>query len=164
MNIVRRALSAIKGGKLAQIAAPARVVSYIISDVPGDDPAVVGSGPSIISTASQSDAIDILDRHGLDVPADVRALLNKSKGSEGSNLKSEAFVIGSARQALIAAAEQARELGIQPIIIGDALEGEAREVGTILAGITKSAITHGDPLPQPCVILSGGETTVTKRG
>jgi glycerate 2-kinase len=164
MNIVRKALSAIKGGKLARIAAPARVVSYIISDVPGDDPSVVGSGPSIFAATPKLSAVGILDRYGLTVPEKVRSLLGNSCVSADVETKNEVHVIGSARQALVAAADKARELGIEPMILGDALEGEAREVGVVLAGISKSTIAYGDPLRRPCVILSGGETTVTKKG
>ena len=164
MNIVRKALSGIKGGKLARISAPARVVTYIMSDVPGDDPSVVGSGPSIISGTSRVAALEIIERYGLDTHGDLRSLLRMSDEHKSKDGESESFVIGSARQALVAAAEKAKGLGVQPIILGDAIEGEAREVAAVFAGIAKSAILYGDPVKAPCVILSGGETTVTKRG
>jgi len=164
MNCVRKALSAVKGGKLALAAAPARVVTYVISDVPGDDPSVVGSGPSIVEPNSVDEALAILDRFDIEVPATVRGLMQKGGGTTAAAIDNEVHLIASPRAALAAAAAKARDFGFTPMILGDAIEGEAREVGAAMAGIALSARRYGDPLPTPCVLLSGGETTVTVRG
>lgn len=163
MNCVRKALSAVKGGKLALAAAPARVVTYVISDVPGDDPSVVGSGPSIVEPNSVEEARAILDRFDIAVPASVRDLMTRGNGATPA-IDNEVHLIASPRVALAAAAAKARELGFIPMILGDAIEGEAREVAAVMAGMALSARRYGDPLPAPCVLLSGGETTVTVRG
>jgi len=164
MNCVRKALSAIKGGRLALAAAPAKVVTYVISDVPGDNPAVVGSGPSVIEPNSVDEAKAILDRFGIAVPPAVLDLMDQGGASPLLDAENQVHLISSPRTALAAAAGYARQLGIRPMILGDAIEGEAREVAAVMAGMALSARRYGDPLATPCVLLSGGETTVTVRG
>lgn len=169
MNTVRRHLSAIKGGRLAAAAHPARVVSLVISDVPGDDPAAIASGPTVADPTTFADAVDVLRRYGIDAPASVRAHLAAAaeetpKPGDPRLASAETILIATPRMSLEAAAAVAREAGVTPLILGDALEGEAAELGTVLAGIARASATTGHPLPGPCVLLSGGETTVTVRG
>jgi hydroxypyruvate reductase len=169
MNTVRRHLSAIKGGRLAVAAYPARVVSLIISDVPGDDLAAIASGPTVADPTTFADAQAILARYRIDAPASVRAHLAAArdetpKPGDPRLAAAETLMIATPRMSLDAAAEVARAEGVTPLILGDALEGEAAEVGKVMAGIARSAATTGHPLPGPCVLLSGGETTVTVRG
>ena len=168
MNVVRKHLSAIKGGRLAAAAHPARVVGLLISDVPGDDPAVIASGPTVGERSAPADALAILERHRIDVPDSIRTHLAASSGCpapDDPRLASvENHIIAAPQISLEAAARVAREAGVTPMILGDSLEGEAREVGIVMAGIARQVLTHGQPLPRPCVLLSGGETTVTLRG
>lgn len=164
MNTVRKHLSAIKGGRLAAAAAPARVVTLAISDVPGDDPAVIGSGPTVPDPTTFADARALIARYGIVPPPAIAARLNQDADETpkpGSLPHSLFRTIATPMMALRAAAEAARALGLVPVILGDALEGEAREVGTVLAGIARSVRTHGEPVAAPAVLLSGGETTVT---
>ncbi|UQR66669.1 glycerate kinase [Bradyrhizobium sp. C-145] len=158
MNEVRKALSAIKGGRLAA-ASRAPVVTYVISDVPGDDPAIVGSGPTIARASPSVDPCTILDRYGIEVPAHIRKITAAKVAPERAG--DAVHVIATARMALDAAALAARRIGLEPLILGDAIEGEAREVGVAMAGIARSVLKYGTPVKRPCVILSGGETTVT---
>lgn len=169
MNTVRRHLSAIKGGRLAAAAFPARVVSLIISDVPGDDPAAIASGPTVADPTSFAEARAILARYGIDAPASVRAHLDAAreespKPGDPRLATAETRMIATPQMSLDAAAAAARAAGVTPLILGDALEGEAAEVGKVMAGIARAAATSGNPTPPPCVLLSGGETTVTVRG
>jgi hydroxypyruvate reductase len=169
MNTVRRHLSAIKGGWLAAAAHPARVVSLVISDVPGDDPAAIASGPTVADPTTFADAEAILARYGIDAPASVRAHLAAAKEEtpkpgDPRLAGAETRLIATPQLSLEAAAEVARAAGVTPLILGDALEGEAAEVGKVMAGVARAAATSGHPLPAPCVLLSGGETTVTVRG
>ncbi|WP_407123253.1 glycerate kinase [Bradyrhizobium sp. STM 3561] len=161
MNEVRKALSAIKAGRLAA-ASRAPMVTYVISDVPGDDPAVVGSGPTIAQGSVPTDATTILDRFGITVPAHVRHAM--SANAAPVTIPNPVHVIATAKMALDAAALAARRLGVPPLILGDAIEGEAREVGVVMAGIARSILKYGRPAKRPCVLLSGGETTVSMRG
>ena len=169
MNTVRRHLSAIKGGRLAAAAFPARVVSLIVSDVPGDDPAAIASGPTVADPTTFAEAEAILARYGIEAPASVRAHLAAArdetpKPGDPRLATAETRVIATPRLSLEAAAGVARAAGVTPLILGDALEGEAAEVGKVMAGIARAAAASGHPLPPPCVLLSGGETTVTVRG
>jgi glycerate 2-kinase len=169
INTVRRHLSAIKGGRLAAACHPARVRTLLISDVPGDDPALIASGPTVADPTSCADAIAVLQRHSIEVPLAVRRLLEEGRGEsvkpgDARLARCETRVIATPQQALQAAAQVAVKAGYRPLIIGDAIEGEAREVGTMLAGITRQVLRHGQPVEAPCVLLSGGETTVTVRG
>jgi hydroxypyruvate reductase len=167
MNIVRKHLSAIKGGRLAAAAHPARVVGLLISDVPGDDPGVIASGPTVGETSAPADALAILENYRIPIPASVRAHLARADGcpkpGDPRLAAVENHIIAAPQISLEAGAKVARAAGYTPLILGDSLEGEAREVGIVHAGIARQVLTHGQPVPRPCAILSGGETTVTLR-
>ena len=169
MNCVRRHLSAIKGGRLAAACHPARVLTLMISDVPGDNPIDIASGPTAPDPTTCADALAIVRRYGIDLPPPVRELLESGRGE--SIKPGDARLVGAAtrmiatpQMALEAAAAVAREAGVTPYILGDAIEGEARDVGKVLAGIALQVAERGQPVAAPCVLLSGGETTVTVRG
>jgi glycerate 2-kinase len=169
INCVRKHLSAIKGGRLALAAWPAPVLTLAISDVPGDDPAVIASGPTVADPTTAVDALKVLDFHGIAIPDALRVRLASGeletpKPGDPRLAKSEFRLIASPRQMLEEAAAEASRLGVTPLILGDAIEGEAREVGKALAGIALSCARHGFPADKPCVLLSGGETTVTLKG
>ena len=169
MNCVRKHLSAIKGGRLAAAAYPARVHTILISDVPGDDPAVIASGPTVPDDTTLAQAREILERRKIDVPDAVRARLNQPDAEtpgSGDPVFNNTTTVMAARPlaSLQAAADIARQAGVTPLILGDALEGESREVATVMAGIARSIRDHGLPVPAPAVLLSGGETTVTIKG
>ena len=169
MNCVRKHLSAIKGGRLAAAAFPARTVSLLISDVPGDDPAVIASGPTVPDVTTSADARAILARYGIALPEAVRRHLLRPaaetvKPGDPRLARAELRLIAAPQLSLAAAADLARAAGIAPVLLGDALEGEAREVGKVMAGIARSVAAHGQPAAAPAVLLSGGETTVTVRG
>jgi len=169
INCVRKHLSAIKGGRLAAAAAPARVVALIISDVPGDDPATIASGPTSLDPTTSADALAILRRYAIDAPAHVLAHLASAasetpKPGDPRLANVANVVVAAPRLSLAAAAAAARAAGVTPLDLGDAIEGEAREVGKAFAGIALSAARRGMPARGPCVLLSGGETTVTVRG
>jgi len=165
MNAVRKHLSGIKGGRLSAAAAPARVVTLAISDVPGDDPAVIGSGPTVPDPTTFATARHILMRYGIAPSPQVAARLAAGEAEEtpkpGSLKQADFRMIATPMMALESVAAAAREMGLQPLILGDALEGESREMGTMMAGIARSVRTHQHPLAPSCVLLSGGETTVT---
>ena len=169
MNTVRKHLSAIKGGRLAAAAHPARVVTLVISDVPGDDPAVIGSGPTVPDASTFAEALAVVERYGISEPAAViehlRAAADETPKPGDPRLAGiVTTVIATPQASLEAAALVAREIGLEPVILGDAIEGEAREVGKVLAAIALQVRRHRQPVPAPCVLLSGGETTVTMRG
>ncbi|MBL8425980.1 MAG: glycerate kinase [Dechloromonas sp.] len=169
MNCVRKHLSAIKGGRLAAAAWPAPVLTLAISDVPGDDPAVIASGPTVPDPTTAAEALAIIERYRIEIPAKLRERLQSGeletpKPGDPRLAASDYRLVASPRLMLEAAAAEARRLGIEPLILGDALEGEAREVGKVLAGVALSCARHGSPARKPCVLLSGGETTVTVRG
>jgi glycerate 2-kinase len=167
MNAVRKHLSAIKGGRLAAAAWPARVVTLAISDVPGDDPAVIGSGPTVPDATTFADARALIARYGITPPASVAARLAQDDDETpkpGSLTNVEFRMIATPMMALDAMAVKSRALGLTPVILGDALEGEAAQMGTVMAGIARSIRVHGQPVPPPAVLLSGGETTVTMSG
>ena len=164
MNAVRKHLSMIKGGRLAALAAPARVVTLAISDVPGDDPAVIGSGPTVPDATTYAQAREVVARYRLDLPEPVRACLDRALDETpkpGTLPHAEFRMIATPMMALNAVAEAARGMGLTPLILGDALEGEARELGIALAGMSRAVALHGHPVQRPAVLLSGGETTVT---
>ena len=169
MNCVRKHLSKIKGGRLAVAAMPARVVSLIISDVPGDDLSIIASGPTVPDATTREDALSILQRYKIEVSPAVEGYLSRPE-SETPKPGHAAFarvrnhLIATPRASLEAAADVARRFGVEPVILGDAIEGEAREVGRALAGVALSAKRFGTPARPPCLLLSGGETTVTVRG
>jgi glycerate 2-kinase len=164
MNCVRKHLSAIKGGRLAAVARPARVVTLAISDVPGDDPAVIASGPTVPDSSTFVDAREIIARYGIEPPASVAARLAQAADEtpKPSELPNTNFaLIATPMMALTRMAETAHSLSLAPLVLGDALEGESRDFGTVMAGIARSIRMHGQPLRAPAVVLSGGETTVT---
>jgi glycerate 2-kinase len=168
MNCVRKHLSRIKGGRLAAACAPARVVTLTISDVPGDDPSVIASGPTVPDATTCADALEILDRYRIEIPASVRAalqagLLETPKPGDAAFAQHSVHLIATPRQSLEAAAEAARAAGVAAYILSDEMEGESREVGKVHAALARAVAQHGQPFARPCVILSGGETTVTVR-
>lgn len=169
MNCVRRHLSAIKGGRLAAACHPARVVTLLISDVPGDRPGDIASGPTVADPSTCTDALDIIRRYGIELPASVRKVLESGAGEsvkpgDPRLAGHEVHLVAAPQMALEAAARVARRAGINACILGDSIEGEAREVGKTLAGIALQVARHDQPVAAPCVLLSGGETTVTLRG
>ncbi|WBS00517.1 glycerate kinase [Pseudoduganella sp. SL102] len=169
MNCVRRHLSAIKGGRLAAACYPARVVNLLISDVPGDHPADIASGPTVGDATTCADALAIVKRYGIDLPAGARRLLESGDGEtvKPGDRRLEnvtTHIIASPQMALEAAAAVALDAGVTPVILGDSIEGEAREVARVMGGIALQVHRHGQPVKPPCVLLSGGETTVTLRG
>lgn len=169
VNCVRKHLSAIKGGRLAVAAAPAKLVSLIISDVPGDDPGVIASGPTVPDPTTFADARAILQKYGIEPPAVVRSHLEAAaeespKPGDPRLGRTETVVAASAQDALEAAAARARAAGITPVILGNAIEGEARDVALVHAGIARQVARYGQPARAPAVLLSGGETTVMVRG
>ena len=168
MNLVRKHLSAIKGGRLAAAAFPATTVGLLISDVPGDDPAVIASGPTVPEASTPAQALAALANYHVTVPPAVRAHLEATPSCPGPHdprmARVRNHVIAAPQQSLEAAAAVARQAGVTPVILSDSLEGEAREVGIVLAGIARQVHRHGQPATAPCVLLSGGETTVTVRG
>ena len=160
MNRVRRRLSMIKGGGLALAVAPARLVTLAISDVPGDDPAAIASGPTVPDPTAGEDLTHLADRLGTDLPLAARKVLT-APPEPAQNFDADYRMIATPRISLEAAAKVARSSGVTPVVLGDALEGEARELGIVMAGIAKSVSQHGVPSPTPTVLLSGGETTVS---
>jgi len=168
MNTVRKHLSAIKGGRLAAACAPAQVRTLTISDVPGDDVSVIASGPTVADASTCADALDILRRYGIEVPPAVRqqleaGALETPKPGDPRLARCETRLIATPQQSLEAAAEAARGLGVQAYILSDEIEGESREVGRVHAALARSTALGRSSFQTPCVILSGGETTVTVR-
>lgn len=169
MNCVRRHLSAIKGGRLAAACHPARVLNLMISDVPGDDPNDIASGPTVADPTTCADALAIVDRYRVELPPVARRLL---QDGSGESVKPDdprldglrTTLIATPQMALEAAAQVARAAGIDAHILGDSIEGEAKDVGKVMAGMALQVAARGMPFAPPCVLLSGGETTVTLRG
>src|ERR1700730_13163216 len=162
MNAVRKHLSAIKGGRLALAAHPARVVTLAISDIPGDSPAAIASGPTVADPSTLADVHDIVARNKIAVPPAASAILSANNETPKSlPAQNSVNVIAAPSQALIAAADAAAKAGLTPLILGDAIEGESREVGIVMAGIARSVRLNGRPVQAPAILLSGGETTVT---
>lgn len=169
INCVRKHLSAIKGGRLAVAASPAQMVTLLISDVPGDDPGVIASGPTVPDPTSFADARTILRKYGISEPWSVIAHLERAedetpKPGDARLAGSRVVMAATPQGSLEAAARVAREAGITPVIIGDSIEGESSEVARVHAGIARQIARHGQPALPPAVLLSGGETTVTVRG
>ncbi|XYI38668.1 Glycerate-2-kinase [Cupriavidus necator] len=169
MNCVRRHLSAIKGGRLAAACYPARVLNLLVSDVPGDDPIDIASGPTVPDPTTRADALAIVKQYAIDLPPNVMAVLAsdaaetlKSGDPRLPRIRTE--FIATPRLALEAAAQVGRDAGFAVHVLGDAIEGEARDVGKVMGGIALAAARHGQLFAAPCVLLSGGETTVTVRG
>ena len=162
MNAVRKHLSRIKGGRLALAAKPARVVSLLISDVPGDDPSEIASGPTVADPSDIESVREIVSRYALDLPENVRKVLEKGEETpKAGDIEEDIRLIAAPSLALQAAADEAVKLGLTPLILGDSLEGESKDVGAVMAGIALSASRKGLPVKGPAVLLSGGETTVT---
>jgi glycerate 2-kinase len=169
MNCVRKHLSAIKGGRLAATAAPARVVSLIISDVPGDDLSVIASGPTVGDSTTLADARAVIEKYKIEIsPAVSKHLSDPAnetpKPGDKRLANVENILIATPQSSLEAAAKVAQAHGFAPLILGNAIEGEARECGIVHAGIAMQSAGYGQPAPPPCAIISGGETTVTVRG
>jgi hydroxypyruvate reductase len=168
MNIVRTQLSKIKGGRLAIAASPAKVVTLIVSDIPGDDPVLVASGPTVLARSTPQEALSMIGRYGMELPGNViRYLQEEAAGVDpghpcfGNN---EVKVIASARASLEAAAALARRQGVPAVVLSDAIEGEAGEIAKVYAAIAKEVARNNQPFCKPVVMLSGGESTVTLRG
>jgi hydroxypyruvate reductase len=166
MNCVRKHLSAIKGGRLAALCAPARVLTLLISDVPGDDPSVIASGPTVADASTCADALAILARLRIDIPeAALRGLhsgaFETPKAGDVCFAGQAVRLIATPQAALEAAAAAAHTVGVHTHILSDEIEGEAREVGKVHAALARAIARRGQPFAKPCVILSGGETTVT---
>lgn len=164
MNAIRKHTSGIKGGRLAVAAHPARVVSLVVSDVPGDDPAQVASGPTVPDGVTLEDALRLIKARGLELPPTVLAKLARAPAPDDPVFDSnEVHVIASARMSLEAAARAAEAAGVPAVILSDAIEGEAEVIGQMHAAIAREIMAQGRPFKAPVVILSGGETTVTLR-
>lgn len=161
INTVRTQLSRIKGGKLAAAAAPARLLTLIISDVPGDDPAIVASGPTIRSDSTPADALCVLNRYGIDIPAAVHDRLESAEPRERIAYRGEHRIVASPSQALEAAAEEARKCGFAVVNLGDRIEGESKAIARDMATMARSVREQGEPAHAPAVLISGGETSVT---
>ncbi len=162
MNAVRKHLSRIKGGRLALAAKPAKVVSLLISDVPGDDASEIASGPTVADPTDIATVREIVARYDLDLPENVKKVLERGEETpKAGDIEEDIRLIAAPSLALQAAADEATKLGLTPLILGDALEGESKDVGAVMAGIAISASARGLPIKGPAVLLSGGETTVT---
>lgn len=169
MNCVRRYISSAKGGRLALACHPAQVLTLVLSDVPGDDPSVVASGPSVPSEGSAMDALRTLDKYRISVSDRIRSIIADPALAPPSPRdeflrNNRTVTIATAQCALDAAARAARARGYEVLILGNSIEGEARDVAMMHAGIARQIVLHGQPASRPCVLLSGGETTVTVRG
>jgi glycerate 2-kinase len=169
MNCVRRHLSGIKGGRLGAACAPAKVVTLLISDVPGDDPINIASGPTVADPTTCADALAIVHRYGIALPPAAYDILESGRGEtvkpgDERLASAEVRIVATPQMALEAAAAVASEAGLPAHILGDSIEGEARDVGKVLAGLALQVARRGQPFSPPCVLLSGGETTVTVRG
>lgn len=168
INVVRKHLSRIKGGKLAVACAPAKVVTLAISDVPGDDPATIASGPTVADPSTCADALEVVRRYRIAVPPVVldqwqRGALETPKPTHPAFNGNAVHLMATAQQALEAAAAHARAAGVAAYILSDQMQGESREVGRVHAALARAVAEHGQPFAKPCVILSGGETTVNLR-
>ncbi|TGS10402.1 glycerate kinase [Mesorhizobium sp. M2E.F.Ca.ET.209.01.1.1] len=168
MNTIRKHVSTIKGGRLAAAAHPARVVSLVVSDIPGDNPALVASGPTVPDSGSRADALASIAAYGMKLPASVMAHINSPaadapRSDDPRFAGNEVHLTASAGVSLEAAAAEAKRQGIEAVILSDAIEGEAREVGGVHAAIAREVATRNRPFKKPVLILSGGETTVTLR-
>ncbi|WP_341674884.1 glycerate kinase [Niveibacterium sp. SC-1] len=166
INCVRKHLSAVKGGRLALRAWPARVLTLAISDVVGDDPAVIASGPTVHDPSTRAQALSILEHYDLPIPPDLRAWLHDpaaetAKAGDPRLAQTEYRLIASPAMSLHAAADHARDAGVTPVLLGDAIEGEAAQVARVIAGIARACRNGSGPARAPCVLLSGGETSVT---
>jgi len=161
INSVRQHLSKVKGGALLAAAAPASVHSLLISDIPGDNPRSVASGPTFAPLTTSAEALAILRRHQIEIPDSVLKHLSKTRVRSTPQPPHHYEIIANPAQALYAAADKAKQLGYTPIILGDTIEGESAELGKIMAGMAASVKSMGQPVRMPAALISGGETTVT---
>jgi glycerate 2-kinase len=168
MNTVRKHLSSIKGGRLAAAAWPAKVVALMISDVPGDDPSIIASGPTVPDPSTNQDALGIIEKYQIDVPESVLRRLKTAdetpKAGDPRLAGVENIMIATPQASLEAAAAVAHKAGVKPVILGDSIEGESRDVALVHAGIARQCALRGQPEVPPCVLISGGETTITLKG
>ncbi len=169
MNCVRKHISLVKGGQLAAKAYPAKIHGLLLSDVPGDDPSAIASGPTVGDSTTFQDALHIVKRYALKLPASVMAYLEKGenetpKPSDIRLSNTQNTIIAAPQKSLEVAAAIAQKYGYTPMILGDSLEGESRDVALVHAGIAQQVVRHGQPIKPPCILLSGGETTVTVKG
>ncbi len=168
MNTVRKHLSAIKGGRLAAAAWPAKVVALMISDVPGDDPSIIASGPTVPDPSTNQEALCIIEKYAIEVPPSVREVLRTGsetpKPGDPRLANVENIMIATPQASLEAAGDVARRAGVKPVILGDSIEGESRDVALVHAGIARQCALRGQPEQPPCVLISGGETTITLKG
>ncbi|AMP01282.1 hypothetical protein CAter10_3823 [Collimonas arenae] len=169
MNCVRKHLSAIKGGRLALACAPARVVTLMISDIPGDDPGIIASGPTLADPTTCAEALAVLRKYNIETPEAIRKHLESGAGEtpkpgDPRLERNQHYVIATAQDALEAAAGVATAAGLTPHILSDEMEGEARDIGLAHAALARQISRRGQPFSKPCVVISGGETTVTVRG
>jgi glycerate 2-kinase len=168
MNTVRKHLSSIKGGRLAAAAWPAKVVALMISDVPGDDPSIIASGPTVPDPSTNQDALGIIEKYQIDVPERVLRRLKTAdetpKPGDPRLAGVENIMIATPQASLEAAAAVAHKAGVKPVILGDSIEGESRDVALVHAGIARQCALRGQPEVPPCVLISGGETTITLKG
>ncbi len=169
MNAIRNQLSQLKGGRLAALAAPARVATLVVSDIPGDDPALVASGPTLPMASTRADARRLVELYGIALPPAATAVLSSDanpapRPTDAAFARNSVAIIASAALSLEAAAQKATAMGLHPVILSDAIEGEAREVAKVHAAIAREVAARNRPFAKPAVILSGGETTVTIRG
>jgi len=168
MNTVRKHLSAIKGGRLAAAASPAKVIALMISDVPGDDPSIIASGPTVPDPSTNKDALGIIEKYKIEVPASVLKRLKTAdetpKPGDSRLAAVENVMIATPQASLEAAAAVARNAGVTPVILGDSIEGESRDVALVHAGIARQCAMRSQPEAPPCVLISGGETTITLKG
>ena len=169
MNCVRRHLSAVKGGRLGAACYPAQLVTLLISDVPGDDPSDIASGPTVTDKSTCEDALAIINRYCINISDAVRQALGQGelesvKPGDARLQSSSIHMITAPQMSLEAAAQVALAAGITPYILGDSLEGQSRDLGKAFAGIARQVVKHGQPFQTPCVLLSGGETTVSVTG
>ncbi|MGI9134331.1 MAG: glycerate kinase type-2 family protein [Rhodoferax sp.] len=168
MNCVRKHLSAIKGGRLALACAPAQVLTLLISDVPGDDPSVIASGPTVADPSTCQEALAVLRRYAIALAPELTAQLESGaletpKPGHPALARNRVQLLATPQQSLQAAAQQARAAGLAAYVLSDAMEGESREVGRVHAALARAVAQRGEPFAAPCVLLSGGETTVTVR-
>ncbi len=169
MNCVRKHLSAIKGGRLGLACSPARVVTLLISDVPGDDPGIIASGPTLADPTTCADSLAILKKYAIEIPENIRQHLESGAGEtpkpgDPRFAGHSHHVIATAQESLEAAAATARATGVTPHILSDGIEGEARDIGLMHAALARQIAAKNQPFTAPCVLISGGETTVTVRG
>ena len=172
MNVVRKHLSRVKGGRLAVAAAPAAVLALVISDVVGDDLAAIASGPTVPDPSTYRDAVDVLERYRLDVPGVLAHLQAGAAGDHPETPKPDdarfervdTRIVASNQQSLHAAARVCAEAGYRTAVLASGITGEARVAGEVLAAIAEQVVRHGEPFAPPVALLSGGETTVTVRG